>query len=1130
MREPLNQSLDAGQPASGGDTIIDAAAPSIQGAAAAAQHSTPGRAPGMRRRMSSSSLADDAADAVDAADGKPAGPEFDEMMVANKQGLGALTGVFVPCMLSIIGVVLFMRLGWAIGEAGVVGVLSMFGFGACLILLTDLSLCALATNGKIRGGGTYYLISRSLGPVFGGAIGVMFFFANAVGIAFYMQGFSDTMGSILGIDPGPDGKLPKLGMAFACLAVETVIAIVGSGLYSKCALIIFFIQMASIFAGTASALTRGGEPFTWTGLDQMDNNCTFQYLGPSMATLRSNLYPKYSPDSSFKSVFKVIFPALTGIMAGANMSGVLKRPELSIPRGELSAIFCSMSTYVIVVLALGSSVPRETLQGDYYVLSKVTWYPVLVTIGIIASTVSSALASIQSASRVIQAIAQDDLIPLLRPLKWECNGEPVAAILLSVTIGMALLCVGSLDYIAPILTMFFLLTYATTNAACFVHRVSGHPNFRPRFRFFSWPSAFLGGGLCFATMFYLQWLYSTVTIVAMIALAAYISHRAALSGDLAGGQTWGDVGQSILFHQVRKYLLQLERADLTHVKYWRPQFMVVLHGGPSGNVPMLEFINNMKKGGLFIIGDLVTIAAGTDPDDETFAQCANRRELWHHFLEEAQFKAFIEVGLEQAGSPRLGVANLVMSTGIGGLKPNTLVLLFPDGSDSSPRYPDLTEVVERYRRVAGAADDAQRQADAFAALGQQSLALRELTSNSIYEPRAENGCRVTSAYQRELWSPRAPPNSAWRLPGVQFSPSPAKAVSPRTPAGGVDESAEVEDASAERMTPGEYVGILQDTISSQKHLILLRSMAELDKHAIAKRLGKFSKAAQDARAASLSLEEQRKRIERRETLNPWVKAEPVRIDIWVMPWTNRADLMMQLQLSYMLSRDDFWTKQAYLRVCSVVGDFTQIGYGEGEGGQRPVTTKAQRHKELHDEVWRKMRIPAAIEVFNAQETAPQAWRSCCEDLQQQHASSTANGAHSAAPGPPATEAVEDGDEDDQVLDARMSSLLNAVILSRECPSHPLAPSRRPETRVACWYRELHDGGVDCIDARHARARQSRLACCARPSGGALLGLARGADGRPRANHAGQGTGGLRRDYNGAMIAFLHPARRCLSAL
>ena len=107
----------------------------------------------------------------------------------------------VAVMLSIIGVVLFLRLGWAIGQAGVLGVLAMFGFGGFLILLTDLSLCALATNGKIQAGGTYYLISRSLGPVFGGAIGVIFFSANAVGISFYMQGFSDTMGDILGLDP-----------------------------------------------------------------------------------------------------------------------------------------------------------------------------------------------------------------------------------------------------------------------------------------------------------------------------------------------------------------------------------------------------------------------------------------------------------------------------------------------------------------------------------------------------------------------------------------------------------------------------------------------------------------------------------------------------------------------------------------------------------------------------------------------------------------------------------------------------------------------------------------------------------------------------------------------------------------
>lgn len=111
----------------------------------------------------------------------------------NKNGLGTVQGVFVPCMLSIIGVVLFLRLGWAIGEVGVLGVLAMIAFGTLLILLTVLSLCALATNGKIRAGGTYYLVSRSLGPEFGGAIGIIFFAANAVGIAFYMQGFADTV-------------------------------------------------------------------------------------------------------------------------------------------------------------------------------------------------------------------------------------------------------------------------------------------------------------------------------------------------------------------------------------------------------------------------------------------------------------------------------------------------------------------------------------------------------------------------------------------------------------------------------------------------------------------------------------------------------------------------------------------------------------------------------------------------------------------------------------------------------------------------------------------------------------------------------------------------------------------------
>ena len=165
--------------------------------------------------------------------------------------------------------------------------------------------------------------------------------------------------------------------------------------------------MLSIFTGVFSIYARGSDPFSWEGYDPRGHNGTFYYLGPSVETLRSNLWPEYSDGNSYSKVFKTIFPALTGIMAGSNMSGVLRRPELSIPRGELSAILGSMLTYLLVILSLACSVPRRTLQDQYLILSVVT-YPgtgpsAIVTIGVIASTTSSALASIQSASRVMQA-------------------------------------------------------------------------------------------------------------------------------------------------------------------------------------------------------------------------------------------------------------------------------------------------------------------------------------------------------------------------------------------------------------------------------------------------------------------------------------------------------------------------------------------------------------------------------------------------------------------------------------------------------------------------------------------------------------------------------------------------------
>ena len=919
--------------------------------------------------------------------------EFSQLLVTNKDsGLGAVMGVFIPCVLSIIGVVLFMRLGWAIGEAGVLGVLSMIGLGTLLSYLTAFSLCALATNGKIRGGGAYYLISRSLGPEMGGAIGMVFFAANSVGIAFYMQGFTDTIAELLDLDQQDASTYwLKLAMAGSCLLVEAVIAIVGSGLYAKCAWLLFAIQMGSITVAVASAFGRGGDaPFSWTAPDATGVNQTFTYVGPNMQTLADNLYPNYSEGNDYAVIFKTIFPALTGMFAGANMSGVLNRPELAIPRGTLTAITFSSLTYCLVIVAFGCSVPRHTLQNEYLILSRVclpgTTESLIVTVGVIASTTSSALGSIQSASRVIQALAKDNLIPLLKPLGEECNNEPVPAILLSSVVGMGLLFIGNLNAIAPILTMFFLLTYGLTNVACFVHRVSGHPNFRPRYRFFTWHTAFLGGLYCIAVMFYLDWRYTLASILLVTVLASYIAYRPPEEN-----VDWGDVSQSLTFHVVRKYLLRLD-AEQSHVKFWRPQFMVVMQGGPCGQVPALEFIDSVKKGGLFIIGDTVTVPEqdGTRPNESLIINRDDRRQLWLRFLEEAKFKAFVEINLEQEGAPQLSVANLLAS-GIGGLTPNTLVMMLPEQPTDRT---SMSAESKAYRRKL------------------------DVTSNSVYEQGAADGCRITCAYQDQLWSQDTSAGTVgdeaaagagaggegYRIQDDEESAAAAAAAAatadgaaaaPGSSAArsNLDESEEAEGNGADQqenqnghsgsmsagrnVSTADYVGMLQDAVSARKHLVLLGAMAELQKHEIAQRLGKFSPQSQEAWIRKQSPEKQQQERARRETLNPWVIGAPVVVDVWVMPWCDQADLMLSCQLAYMLSRDDFWTKHSYLRVCGVVGSFSELGADDCDSG----VTLEQRRAELYNEVWRSMRIPATIEVFNAQDVVPQVWASSREEFQ-----------------------------------------------------------------------------------------------------------------------------------------------------
>ena len=310
-----------------------------------------------------------------------------------------------------------------------------------------------------------------------------------------------------------------------------------------------------------------------------------------------------------------------------------------------------------------------------------------------------------------------------------------------------------------------------------------------------------------------------------------------------------------------------------------------------------------------------------------------------------------------------------------------------------------------------------------------------VTANSVYEEGAADGCRITCAYQQELWSRHGTSDAQ-----VSSDDEGDRALAEADRR--LDASTEAEaGASAASLSAGDFVGILQDAVSARKHLVLLSAMSELDKHEIAQRLGKFSPQNQEAWISKLSEAEQQRQRARRETLNPWVIGAPVVVDVWVLPWCDRADMMLQCQLAYMLSRDDFWTKHSYLRVCGVVGAFGQLGADDSTDG----VTVGQRRSELYAEVWRTMRIPATIEVFDAESVAPEAWSRCREDYQaeRQHGSI-------GAPG-----------EVDRSR-TRLCSVINSVIRDRESHPSPRLSSACLLMRKGVSRRECEYGSVDLL--------------------------------------------------------------------
>ena len=453
---------------------------------------------------------------------------------------GVCDGVYARCLLNIFGVIMFLRIGWMVGNAGVVQSIIIIVLSGAVTLLTTLSMSAICTNGQILGGGAYYIISRTLGPSIGGSVGVMFSIGNMIAVSLYLIGFAETLVENIGSAIFTGNAVNDVRIwSNIVLLFELILALLGLKYVIKVQMFLLAFIVVSILCFFIGSTYQTSDVLE--GIDGWGNG-----------NLDSNLGDVYKQKGeSFFGVLAVFFPAMTGIMAGANISGDLKDPGRAIPLGTLTAVGTSVVIYCFMALVCGAVAARSELLSNNLVMADICVWEWLILIGIYAATLSSAIASLVGAPRILQAIADDNILPSLKPFAAvNKDGEPIRGYFLSFMVAAACNCIGELNFVAPIITLFFMIAYLMINFSCFALEISKSPGWRPSFTYFNKYTAFVGAATCLAFMFLIDWGYALASIVICIGVYFYIEWKDPIVN-------WGNVQSSRNFYSVYKALLKM---------------------------------------------------------------------------------------------------------------------------------------------------------------------------------------------------------------------------------------------------------------------------------------------------------------------------------------------------------------------------------------------------------------------------------------------------------------------------------------------------------------------------------------------------------------------------------------------
>ena len=565
--------------------------------------STPG---GLKKRSDSSSSINDASssDVTAAVDGPCA------CLVPKPVKFGMWDGVFARCLLNIFGVIMFLRVPWLVAFAGFWETILIMVISVGITTITSLSLSAICTNGEIKGGGAYYLISRALGAEFGGAIGIMFYIGNAVGVAMYHIGFAETVVSLLGgngttlMVEGWDQRI----IALIALAVVQLVCVTSIALVVKVQLVLLAVLVVALILFIIGCFTAhpdlqgyagvGGPHFQQNLYNDYSRSQMYQAPnGSSFGGCPHPLDPTNKPGNwtadatledldgtvSFGVALGIFFPAVTGIMAGANISGDLKDPSKAIPYGTNLSIAVSTVVYFLLAflvalvtyrstpgIYVGENCPYGGSFHDYLIMARISIWPPMVYAGIFGATISSGIASLVGAPRILQAVAADGIFPHTEFLAKTVgpNKEPVAGYIFTCLIAVFCIIALDLNAVAPLITNFFMCSYALTNFACFMADMSKSPGWRPTFTYYNKWLSLSGAVICVAFMMYLNYIMGFFSIVCGAGLYMMVWY---ISPDV----NWGSASEGYKYVQAHRSVLNLANTR-THVKNFRPSPLILI--------------------------------------------------------------------------------------------------------------------------------------------------------------------------------------------------------------------------------------------------------------------------------------------------------------------------------------------------------------------------------------------------------------------------------------------------------------------------------------------------------------------------------------------------------------------------